>query len=232
LKKVLLTQAIRPVGMELLAQEVEVVVAPDRKEETILRMVDGFDALINRTTSIGKEIIEKGKHLKAVASHGVGFNLIDVETATKNGVCVINAPGANSQAVAEFVVAMMLALTRKLITADSVQRVERRFDKRDQLTGYDLHNKTVSIIGLGQIGRKVAKICGGGFDMKVIGYDPFVSQADMAALGITKSDDIDALFREADFVSINCPYTKEVEGMVNKEKFAPLSGKLRPRGNR
>lgn len=220
MKKVLLTGAIRPVGMEILASEAEVVVAPDRNEETILKMVGDFDALINRTTKIGKEIIEAGKKLQVVASHGVGFNLIDVETATKKGISVINAPGANSQAVAEFVVAMMLALTRKLIESDHVQRVERRFDKRDQLTGNDMYQKTVSIIGLGQIGRKVAKICSGGFDMKVIGYDPYVSKEDAAAIGIIKADNIDDLFREGDFVSINCPYTKEVEGMVNKDKFA------------
>lgn len=220
MKRVLLTQPIRPVGMEILANEAEVVVAPDRKEETILNMVGDFDALINRTTSIGKEIIEKGKKLQVIGSHGVGFNLIDVETATGKGICVVNTPGANAQAVAEFVVAMMLALTRKLIPSDYVQRVERRFDKRDQLTGNDLHQKTLSILGMGQIGRKVAKICMAGFDMKVIGYDPFVSQEEMAAMGITKSDSVDYLFQEGDFVSINCPYTKEVEGMVDKAKFA------------
>lgn len=220
MKKVLLTQPIRPIGMELLASEAEVVVAPDRSEETILNMVGDFDALINRTTSIGKEIIERGKKLQVVGSHGVGFNLIDVETATKKGISVINAPGANSQAVAEFVVMMMLALTRNLIMSDYVQRVERRFDKRDQLTGNDLFQKTVSIIGMGQIGRKVAKICAAGFAMKVIGYDPYVSKEEMAAMGVTKTDSIDLFFREGDFVSVNCPYTKEVEGLVDKTKFA------------
>lgn len=205
--------------MEILANEVEVVVAPNRNEETILNMVEDFDALLNRTTRIGREIIEKGKNLKVIGSHGVGFNLIDVETATKNGICVVNAPGANSQAVAEFVVAMMLALTRNLIMSDYVQRVERRFDKRDQLTGNDLFQKTISIIGMGQIGRKVAKICAAGFDMRVIGYDPYVSEEDMAANGTTKSDNIEFLFQEGDFVSVNCPYTKEVEGLVDKTKF-------------
>ena len=218
--KVLLTQPIRPIGMGILASEAEVVVAPDRNEETILDMVEGFDALINRTTGINKAIIEKGKNLKAIASHGVGFNLIDVETATQNGVCVLNAPGANSQAVAEFVVAMMLALTRNLIASDYMQRVERNYEKRDQLTGNDLCQKTVSVIGMGQIGRKVAKICSAGFDMKVIGFDPYVSREDMVAIGVIKAENIDDLFREGDFISINCPYTKEVEGMINKDKFA------------
>jgi len=220
LKRVLLTQAIRPVGMEILAKELEVVVAPDSKPATILSMVGDFDALINRTTIIGKEIVEKGKNLKVIGAHGVGFNLIDVETATKQGVCVVNTPGANSQAVAEFVVAMMLSLTRKLIASDYVQRVERRFDKRDQLTGNDMCKKTLGIIGMGQIGRKIAKICVGGFDMKVIGYDPYVSKEDMGAIGVIKSDSIDFILQEGDFVSLNCPFTKEVEGLINKEKFA------------
>lgn len=220
MKKVLLTQPIRPIGMEILASEAEVVVAPDRREETILKMVGDVDALINRTTMIGKEIIEKGDKLQVIGSHGVGFNLIDVDTATKKGKFVVNTPGANSQAVAEFVVTMMLALTRKLIASDYVQRVERRFDKRDQLTGNDLFQKTVSIIGMGQIGRKLAKICAAGFDMKVVGYDPYVAKEDMAAMGVTKSDSIDTLFREGDFVSVNCPYTKKVEGLVDKTKFA------------
>ena len=206
MKKVLLTQAIRPIGMEILAKELEVVVAPDRKEETILNMVGNFDALINRTTIIGKKIIEKGKNLKIIGAHGVGFNLIDVETATQKGVCVVNTPGANSQAVAEFVVAMMLSLTRKLIESDYVQRVERRFDKRDQLTGNDLSKKTLGIIGMGQIGRKIAKICTAGFDMKVMGYDPYVSKEDMAGMGVIKSDSIDFILQEGDFVSLELPF--------------------------
>lgn len=220
MKKVLLTQAIRPVGMELLAAELEVVVAPDPKPSTILSMVGDFDALINRTSIISKEVVEQGKKLKVIGAHGVGYNLIDVETATKQGIGVVNAPGANSQAVAEFVVAMMLALTRKLIASDYVQRVERRFDKRDQLTGNDMCKKTLGIIGMGQIGRKIAKICVGGFDMKVLGYDPYVSKEDMAAIGVIKSDTIEFILKEGDFVSLNCPYTKEVEGIINKEKFA------------
>jgi len=219
MKKVLLTQPIRPIGMEILSQEVEVTIAPDRKEETILNMVEGFDALINRTTVIGKEIIEKGKNLKVISAHGVGYNLIDVDTATQKGICVVNTPGANARAVAEFVVSMMLALTRNLIAGDYAMRVEKRFDKRDQLTGNDLYEKTLGIIGMGQIGQKIAQICTAGFNMKVLGYDPYVSKEKLKEIGVIKAEDIDTILKEADFVSLNCPFTKEVEGLINKDKF-------------
>ena len=219
MNKILLTQAIRPIGMTILAAEAEVVVASNRNEETILAMVEDFDALINRTTVIGKEIIEKGTKLKVIGAHGVGVNLIDVDTASQKDILVLNAPGANSRAVAEFAVSMMLALTRNLITADYAQRVERRYDVRDQFYGNDLENKTLGIIGMGHVGKKLAKICSVGFDMKVMGYDPYVSKEDLAKINVGKADDIETILKEADFVSLNCPFTKEVENLINAKKI-------------
>jgi D-3-phosphoglycerate dehydrogenase len=215
MNKVLLTQAIRPIGMQILSAEVDVVVAPDRNEETILEMIGEFDALISRTTRISRDIIEKGGKLKAIAAHGVGVNLIDVDAATTKGICVLNAPGANSQSVAEFIVGMMLSLSRNLIPADYAQRVERHFEARDKFMGNDLTNKTLGIIGMGQIGRKLAKICIAGFEMRVLGYDPYVTKKDLADIFVEKADQVETLLKESDFVSINCPFTNEVENLIN-----------------
>lgn len=219
MKRILLPQPIRPKGMELLAKEVEVVVAPDRSEKTAAAMIGDFDAVITRTTVIDEQMIAGSERLKVIGRHGVGLDIVEMKSATDHGVCVVNTPGANAQSVAEFVVVMMMSMARKLIPADYSQRVEGRFDLRDGFMGMDIRGKTVGIVGMGQIGRKIAKICRGGFDMEVLGFDPFVTGEELAAIGVKKMETVDELLGRSDFVSLNCLLTPEVEGLINREKI-------------
>ncbi|MGI6574898.1 MAG: hydroxyacid dehydrogenase [bacterium] len=218
--KVLVTAPIRPKGMEILARGTQLVVAPDDKEETILNMIDDFDAVITRTTILGKDILQKGKKLQAAGYHGVGLDSIDLATATEEGICVLHTPGANAHSVAEFIVALMLALSRHLIPADYAQRVERNFGKRNQFIGSDLQNKVLGIIGTGQVGKRLAKICINGFNMRVLGYDPLVSREQLAPLGIEKVDSLEWMLKEVDFLSLNCPLTEDTRGLIDKEKLS------------
>lgn len=219
MKRVLLTQPIRPKGMELLAKEAEVVVAPDRSEKTAAVMIGEFDAIITRTTVIDEQIIGRSERLKVIGRHGAGLDIVGMKSATDHGVCVVNTPGANAQSVAEFVMVMMMSMARQLIPADHAQRVEGRFDLRDRFMGMDLLGKTVGIVGIGQIGRRIAKICRGGFDMEVLGFDPFVTGEDLAAIGVKKMETVDELLRLSDFVSLNCSLTPDVEGLINRGKI-------------
>lgn len=202
--------------MEMLASEVEVVTAPDRSEDTVAAMIGDFDAVITRTTRIDGKIFTPGKKLQVVGRHGAGLDIVDVECATQNGVCVVHTPAANARSVAEFVVALMLAASRNLIAADRGQRIEKNYNARNMVMGHDLERRTVGIIGMGRIGQYVAKMCVHGFDMKVIGFDPYVSKEDLAKLGVEKVADVLDIFRKSDFVSLNCPLTDEVRGLVNK----------------
>ena len=215
-KKVLVIESIRPKGMEMLNGETEVVIAPDRSEATVAAMIGDFDAVVTRTTMIDREIIKRGKKLQVIGRHGAGLDTVAVDYATESGVCVVYTPEANARSVAEFAVSLMLASTRNLIAADRGQRVERDYNTRNNVMGHDLQNRTVGIIGVGRIGRLIAKMCIQGFDMKVLGFDPFVSAGDLAKLGVQKVDTVFDIFKKSDFVSLNCPLTDEVRGMVNK----------------
>ncbi|MGI6574889.1 MAG: NAD(P)-dependent oxidoreductase [bacterium] len=207
-----MTEPIRPQGMKLLQKEVELVIAPDRSEETILDLIGEFDGVITRTTKITREMMERSARLKVIGRHGAGLDLVDMDAASEHGICVVHTPGANARSVAEFVVAMMLALSRYLIPADYAQRVERQFKRRDQFLGHDLQNKTLGIIGMGRVGREVAKICRGGFDMRILGFDPWVTKEDLASIGAEKVETVEDILKNSDFVSLNCPLTADNRG--------------------
>ena len=218
--KVLTTEPIRPKGVAILQKEVEVVVPPDPRPETIARVISDCDALITRTTYIGRKIIDAGKNLLVIGRHGAGLDIIDVKYATRQAVPVVYTPAANARSVSEYVVGLMLSLTREIIPGDLAQRVERNFKRRNEFMGNDLEGKTIGIVGFGRIGRGIAKMCGAGFDMSVIAYDPFVSAEQMGEERVRKMSDIAALLRESDFVSLNCPLTDDVVGLINKESIA------------
>jgi len=202
--------------MEMLRQNAEVVVAPDKSESTVAAIIGEFDAVITRNTRIDRTIIDKGKKLQVIGCHASGVDLVDVAYATEKKIYVTHVPGANARAVAEFIVCLMIAMSRNLIAADHKQRVERKYWVQDSLIGNDLSGRTLGIIGMGRIGKILARICIGGFDMKVLGYDPYVISADIEAMGIQKVEDITDLFKESDFVSLSCPITDEVKGLVNE----------------
>lgn len=206
--------------MELLQQNATVVVAEDKSQDALSSIVKNFDALITRMTTINKEIIKHADRLEVIGLHRTGLDIVDVQAATEQGICVVHTPGANAQAVAEFVVTLMAAMSRQLIPADYAQRREGRFDKRDHFIGHDLYKKIIGIVGFGQIGRRVANICRRGFNMNVVSYDPFVTDYDMNFLGVKKAATLEELLRISDFVSLNCPVTPDVEKLINRETLA------------
>lgn len=220
-KKVLLTEAIRPIGIELLknAADVEFHIAEDRSERYIQTIIPDYDAVITRTTVIGKEIIDAGSKLQAIGRHGAGLDLIDLEAAGKRGISVLYTPAANARSVAEFVVAMMLALSRRLIPGDQAQRIEGNFSMRNSLMGNDVENKVLGIVGLGRIGRYIAKMAGQGLDMKVYAFDPYVPAESMKEVGAVKVEEITDILKVADFLSFNCALTDDVRGLMNLERL-------------
>ncbi len=220
--KVLLTEMISPTGVAALEQKAEVVYAPDPSVESALPLVADVSAIISRNTVIDERIFAKAPKLKAVASHGVGYDHIDIEAATRHGVCVVNTPGANAQSVAELTIALMLALGRKMVYADHALRVRHDFSVRNKCSGQDMREKTVLIIGMGAVGRAVAQICIAGFSMRVLGYSPHVTAEQMTAIGVEKVDDLDLALPLADYVTIHCPYTEDRYHMIHGERLAKM----------
>jgi len=164
-----------------------------------------------------RELVAACPNLLAISTPGVGYDIIDVEACTGAGVIVVNQAGANSEAVAEHALGLMLALSKKIVFADRALRQPGRLD-RFAFTGNELYGKTVGIIGFGNIGACLAKLCGI-FDMTVLAYDPKRSDEKIRQRG-GKKVSLEELLRQSDFVSLNCPLNDETAGMLGRDQFA------------
>ncbi|MEZ5851110.1 MAG: NAD(P)-dependent oxidoreductase [Hyphomicrobiaceae bacterium] len=165
-------------------------------------------------------LIAKSPNLLAVCSLGAGYDVIDVDACTKAGIIVCNQSGANKEAVAEHALGFMLALSKKIMLTDKLLRRQNNLD-RFLFTGNDLVGKTVGIIGIGNIGTRVAELCKGLFRMTVLAYDPYLTAEQIAARGATKVE-LAELVERADFVTMHCPRTDETFGMMGYEQFSRM----------
>ena len=187
-------------------------------ENDIIADIGDADALVARTAPLTRRILEAAPKLKIISRFGVGVDNIDLEAAAKLGIWVANTPQANSATVAEHAVAMMLALATDLVDSCNATR-NGNFTYRNQVMGIDLGGKTLSIVGLGRIGRHLAHICKNGFGMNVVAYDPFLPEG-VSVDGVTMLDDWNRAFREGDFVSLHLPLNDNTRGSVGNKEFA------------
>ncbi len=164
------------------------------------------------------ELLRRAPNLLIVSSNGAGFDPVDVEACTAAGVLVVNQSGGNAHSVAEHALGMMLTLSKRVIEADRRLRRERNVNRND-LIGNEVQGRTIGIVGIGNVGRRIAELCKGLLGMTVLAYDPFLSREEIAARGAEKVE-LDDLMRRSDFVSINCPLTKESRGMIGAAEFS------------
>jgi D-3-phosphoglycerate dehydrogenase / 2-oxoglutarate reductase len=165
-----------------------------------------------------RDLLARMPNLLVVSTTGAGFDTVNVKDCTEAGVLVVNQSGGNAEAVAAHVLAMMLALSKHLIQSDHALRSGSMHDRR-AFTGNDVHGRTIGIVGLGNVGRRVAELCRGLFAMQVIACDPYLDDATVAARGAVKVT-LEELLRRADFVSINCPLDDGTRGMIGAKEFA------------
>jgi D-3-phosphoglycerate dehydrogenase len=164
------------------------------------------------------DLLHRAPNLLIVSSNGAGFDPVDVEACTAAGVLVVNQSGGNAYSVAEHVLGMMLCLSKRIVESDHVLRRDRNIIRND-LMGNEIHGKTIGIVGIGNVGRRVAELCKGLFGMTVLAYDPFLSAAEVTARGAQKVE-LDDLLRRSDYVSISCPLNKDNRGMIGAKQFA------------
>lgn len=196
---------------------VEYRIGSSLSEETLMREVADCDAILTRSNAmINHNVIAAGKKLKVIAKYGVGLDNIDIDAATERGIYVTSTPEANANVVAEHVMAFMLALAKNLLPMDQELR-EGNFAFRTSMFSADLEGKSLGIIGLGRIGNLVAKKAHHGFNMNVLGYDPFVSTY---IEEITPQEDLEELFRSSDFISLHLPLNKQTSRMIDKRYFS------------
>lgn len=169
---------------------------------------------------VDSDLLRRAPNLLIVSSNGAGFDPVDVDACTAAGVVVVNQSGGNAHSVAEHALGMMLTLSKRIIEADRALRRDANVN-RNALMGTEVQGKTVGIVGIGNVGRRIAELCRGLFGMKVLAYDPYLSAADIAARGAEKVE-LDDLLRRSDYVSINCPLTKDNRGMIGASQFAQM----------
>ncbi|MCX6013690.1 MAG: hydroxyacid dehydrogenase, partial [Chloroflexi bacterium] len=187
-------------------------------------MVGQYDALVVRSeTKVNAEIIAAGKKLQVIGRAGVGVDNIDVEAATKKGIVVVNAPTGNTISTAEHTMALMLAMARKIPQSYSVLKGGQW--RREEFIGIELRGKTLGIVGLGKVGTAVARRAQG-FEMKIIGYDPFVSP-DYARNNGIELVSMDVLLRESDFITIHTTLTKTTKGLIGSKEIAIMKPDVR-----
>jgi D-3-phosphoglycerate dehydrogenase / 2-oxoglutarate reductase len=167
---------------------------------------------------VHEDLLRRAPNLLVVSSNGAGFDPVDVDACTAAGVLVVNQSGGNANSVAEHALGMLLTLSKRIPEADRVLRRERDVN-RNALIGNEAQGKTIGIVGLGNVGRRIAELCEGLLHMNVIAYDPYLTAEEMAARGGAKVE-LDDLLRRSDFVSISCPLTKESRGMIGAREFS------------
>ena len=218
--KFVMTQAVCPEGMELLDGVAQVYVADNQDPNNYLDQMADADALIVRIAKCDGHAIENSPNLKVIGRTGVGYDTVDVKKATQLGIPVVITPGANNRSVAEHAVAMMFALSKNLVEAQN-EMCAGNWEIRGAKKAFELEGKTVGVIGMGAIGRETAKICQG-CGMKVAGYDPFMSQEKIEALGAEYYADYQQLLKTADIITIYVPLTDETRNMIAKEQLASM----------
>ena len=166
----------------------------------------------------GAELLQQTPNLLLVSTNGAGYDTVDVRACTERGILVVNQAGGNAESVAEHVLGMMLMLVKRAVDCDRALRAGTLQNRAD-FTGREAFGKTIGIVGIGNVGRRVAELCGGLFRMQVIAYDPYVDAEEMRRRGARKVE-LDELLGGADFVSINCPLTDETRKMIGAREYA------------
>ena len=221
--KIIICDPISPKGIALLQArpEFQVVVLPKRLPEAeLIPLVADATALVVRSeTKVSKNIIAAAKALRVVGRAGVGVDNVDIDASTQNGVVVMNTPGGNTVTTAELTFTMLLSLARKVPQAHATM-VAGKWDRK-LFQGVELAGKTLGVLGMGRIGTEVAKRATA-FGMRVVAYDPYLTEDRAKAIGAEFAADLDAVYRAADFITVHMPVTKETKEMLNAAAFAKM----------
>jgi D-3-phosphoglycerate dehydrogenase len=221
--KIIICDPISPKGIALLQArpEFQVVVLPKRLPEAeLLPLVADATALVVRSeTKVTAKIIAAAKELRVVGRAGVGVDNVDIEAATQHGTVVMNTPGGNTITTAELTFTMLLSLARKVPQAAATM-IAGKWDRK-LFQGVELAGKTLGVLGMGRIGTEVAKRAKA-FGMRVVAYDPYLTEDRAKAIGAEFAAEVDDVYREADFITVHMPVTKETKEMLNAAAFAKM----------
>jgi D-3-phosphoglycerate dehydrogenase len=224
--RVLVSEAVGDSGLELLrAAGLDVDLGIGWSRDELEERIGGYDGILIRSaTKLDAGLIARGTSLRVIARAGVGIDNIDVGAATKAGIIVANAPRSNIVTAAEHTMALLLALARNVPQAHGAL-VAGRWERK-AFTGTELMDKTLAILGFGRIGQLVAQRARA-FGMRVVAYDPYVAAERYQNLGVEKTESADALYAQADFLTVHLPNTAETVGWLDAAAFAKMRDGVR-----
>jgi D-3-phosphoglycerate dehydrogenase len=223
--RVLVAERLAETGIALLRESFDVDVGTDWSPEELSERIGGYEGIIIRSaTTMTAELIARADRLRVIGRAGVGVNNVDVAAATKRGIVVANAPQSNVISAAEHTIALLLALARNVPRADAALKDGRW--ERSTLSGVEVYDKVLGIIGFGRIGQLVAERAHG-LGMRVIAFDPYVGAERYRELGIEKADGSAEIYAQADFITIHLPITSETRDWLDAEAFAQMRDGVR-----
>ncbi|MCD8141068.1 MAG: hydroxyacid dehydrogenase [Planctomycetaceae bacterium] len=210
--KIYLSEPIHADALSLLQARADIVDTFDEAES--------LDAIIIRAVTVTEETMARAKNLKVIGKHGIGYDSIDIAAAKRHGIRVVYTPLANVRSVAELVVTLMLAASRKLSNAiDGVRTGAYDRIGDPSLGGVELNGKTLGLVGTGNIARTVAAILQAGFGMRVLGYDPYADREALAELSIELCPDLKAMLTRCDHVSVSVPLNDSTRNLIGEAEL-------------
>lgn len=218
--KVLVADPISERGIAELAEGklLEVDVCTGKSEAELLEIIGNYQGLVVRSqTKVTARLLEAAKKLKVVGRAGVGVDNVDVDAATRHGVIVMNTPGGNTVSTAEHTFSLLMAISRNIAQADASMKAGK-WDRKN-FEGVELCGKTLAILGMGRIGAEVATRAQA-FGMRVLAYDPYLSQARAQSLHVELIERLDEIIPQADYITVHMPLTPETKHMLNGERLA------------
>lgn len=229
-RKVLLTEPISPAGIDILKKRAEVIIAPSPSEEHLIPLIGEADALLIRSSKATAGLMEAGRRLKVIGRHGIGLDNIDFDAATRLGIVVVHTPGANTNAVAEHTLWAMLHCARNFNKAEQAFRRGEFYGSGSlpglvQKMGYttmELNGKTLGMVGMGRIARRLAEIAGKCLNMRVKSYDPHVPETVFSSAGVMRCDSLDILLQGSDFISLHVPHMKETHHLIGERELSRM----------
>jgi D-3-phosphoglycerate dehydrogenase / 2-oxoglutarate reductase len=225
--KVLVSDALSSAAVSIFKDRgVDVDFQPNlgKDKDKLAEVIDGFDGLaIRSATKVTPKILERARHLKVIGRAGIGVDNVDIPAATARGIIVMNTPFGNSITTAEHAITLMLSLARQIPEADSSTRAGKW--EKNKFLGVEIFGKTLGVIGCGNIGSIVADRALG-MKMKVVAYDPFLSEERARNLGVEKVE-LEELLRRSDFITLHTPLTEKTRNILNAETLKLTKKSLR-----
>jgi D-3-phosphoglycerate dehydrogenase len=215
--RVLITEPIAEAGIELLRERFEVDIEPNGD---LAEKIGAYDAIVIRSaTKLTAEVLERADRLKVIGRAGVGVDNVDVETATRRGIVVANAPESTVVSAAEHTIGLLVALSRNIPQAHAALKQGRW--ERGRWGGVELEGKTLGVLGFGRIGQQVARRALG-LGMRVVAYDPFVAKERFRELGVERVESPEDVYGVVDYLTLHLPLTEETRGSIGKQAFEQM----------